>query len=320
MDTFVCSSWYQYAYLSPYYQGPTPFDPKEASYWLPVDLYTGGVEHACMHLIYTRFFTKAMRDIGLLDFDEPMRVLRNQGIILGEDSEKMSKSRGNVIAPDDLIEAYGSDTIRVYLMFGWRWEMGGPWDSRGIEGSYRFLNRIWELLLFPADGVLEPTAEQIETLQRKLHQTIKRATEDLQELAFNTYIASLMEFSNLMAKVKPYLWETEVWNEAAKTLTLLLAPAAPYITEELWLKLGEKQSVHTQRWPEWDLELVVEEQVEIVIQVNGRIKERLVIPVDISEEQVKEKAFALEPISALLQGKAPRKVIYVPGRLLNIVL
>ena len=320
MDTFVCSSWYQYAYLSPYYQGATPFDPAEGAYWLPVDLYTGGVEHACMHLIYTRFFTKAMRDIGLVDFDEPMRTLRNQGIILGEDSEKMSKSRGNVIAPDDLIEAYGSDTIRVYLMFGWRWEMGGPWDSRGIEGSYRFLNRIWELLLFPVEGAVEPTAELIETLQRKLHQTIKRATEDVKELAFNTYIASLMEFSNLLAKVKPNLWGTQPWNEAAKTLTLLLAPAAPYIAEEIWSQLGEKYSVHIQRWPEWDPELVVEQQVEIVIQINGKIKERLVIPVDASEDQVKAKAFAVEAISTVVQGKAPRKVIYVPGRLLNIVL
>ena len=183
MDTFICSSWYQYAYLSPYYEGAGPFDQEEAAYWLPVDLYTGGVEHACMHLIYTRFFTKAMRDLGLVNFDEPMLTLRNQGIILGEDSEKMSKSRGNVVAPDDLVSAYGADTVRVYLMFGWRWETGGPWDSRGIEGSYRFLNRVWELLLFPVEGEVKPTAEATEALKRKLHQTIKRATLDLKEFA-----------------------------------------------------------------------------------------------------------------------------------------
>ena len=291
MDTFICSSWYQYAYLSPYYQGPTPFDPDEAAYWLPVDLYTGGVEHACMHLIYTRFFTKAMRDLGLVNFDEPMLTLRNQGIILGEDSEKMSKSRGNVIAPDDLVNAYGTDTVRVYLMFGWRWEMGGPWDSRGIEGSYRFLNRVWEILLFPVEKTGEPTAEQKETLQRKLHQTIKRATQDLKEFAFNTYIAALMEFTNLLAKMKPSFWGTDCWRETSKIFTLLLAPAAPHLAEEIWSQLGEDYSVHNQAWPQWDEELVVEQVVEIVIQINGKIKERLVIPVDASEGDGEGKGF-----------------------------
>ena len=320
MDTFICSSWYQYAYLSPYYEGTGPFDQEEAAYWLPVDLYTGGVEHACMHLIYTRFFTKAMRDLGLVNFDEPMLTLRNQGIILGEDSEKMSKSRGNVVAPDDLVNAYGSDTVRVYLMFGWRWEMGGPWDSRGIEGSYRFLNRVWELLLFPVEGEVKPTAETTETLQRKLHQTIKRATLDLKEFAFNTYIASLMEFSNLLSKVKPVLWGTEAWQEAAKTFTLLLAPAAPHLAEELWSRLGGEDSVHDQPWPQWDEALVVEQQVEIVVQINGKIKERLVIAVNAAEEEVKEQALALAGIQAALEGKTPRKTIYVPGRLFNIVV
>jgi len=320
MDTFICSSWYQYAYLSPYYQGPTPFDPEEADYWLPVDLYTGGVEHACMHLIYTRFFTKAMRDLGFVNFDEPMLTLRNQGVILGEDSEKMSKSRGNVISPDDLVNTYGTDTVRVYLMFGWRWEMGGPWDSRGIEGSYRFLNRVWEILLFPVEKAGAPTDKQKEILQRKLHQTIKRATQDLKDFAFNTYIASLMEFSNLLSKVKPDLWATDCWREAAKNFTLLLAPAAPHLAEELWSRLGEDYSVHDQQWPKWDEALVHEEEVEIVIQVNGKIRERLVIPVDASEELVKEKALALATIETALGGKVPRKTIYVPGRLLNIVV
>ncbi|HEY8391929.1 MAG TPA: leucine--tRNA ligase [Capillibacterium sp.] len=320
MDTFICSSWYQYAYLSPYYEGPTPFDPEEAAYWLPVDIYTGGIEHACMHLIYTRFFTKAMRDLGLVNFDEPMLTLRNQGIILGEDSEKMSKSRGNVIAPDDLVNAYGTDTVRVYLMFGWRWEMGGPWDSRGIEGCYRFLNRVWEILLFPVEKAGTPTEKAKETLRRKLHQTIKRATQDLKDFAFNTYIASLMEFSNLLAKVKPNLWGTDCWREAAKTFTLLLAPAAPHLAEELWAQLGEEYSVHDQAWPQWDEALVKEEEVEIVIQINGKIKERLVIPVDAPEETVKEKALALPGIQTALAGKAPRKTIYIAGRLLNIVV
>ncbi len=320
MDTFICSSWYQYAYLSPYYHGATPFDPEEGSYWLPVDQYTGGVEHACMHLIYTRFFTKALRDLGLVNFDEPMTSLRNQGIILGEDSEKMSKSRGNVISPDDLVATYGADTVRMYLMFGWRWELGGPWDSRGIEGSYRFLNRVWELLLFPIEAPLNASEEKSQTLLRKVHQTIKKASTDLQDFSFNTYIASLMELSNLLSKLKQDLWGTEVWIESSKIFTLLLAPACPHLAEELWSRLGQKYSVHNQPWPHWDEELVIEDTIEIVVQINGKIKERLVIPSDASEDFVKETALSLESIQAVLDGKEPRKTIYVPGRLLNIVL
>ncbi len=320
MDTFICSSWYQYAYLSPYYHGATPFDPEEGSYWLPVDQYTGGVEHACMHLIYTRFFTKALRDLGLVNFDEPMTSLRNQGIILGEDSEKMSKSRGNVISPDDLVATYGADTVRMYLMFGWRWELGGPWDSRGIEGSYRFLNRVWELLLFPIEAPLNASEEKSQTLLRKVHQTIKKASTDLQDFSFNTYIASLMELSNLLSKLKQDLWGTEVWIESSKIFTLLLAPACPHLAEELWSRLGQKYSVHNQPWPQWDEELVIEDTIEIVVQINGKIKERLVIPSDASEDFVKETALSLESIQAVLDGKVPRKTIYVPGRLLNIVL
>ncbi len=320
MDTFICSSWYQYAYLSPYYHGAAPFDPEEGSYWLPVDQYTGGVEHACMHLIYTRFFTKALRDLGLVNFDEPMTSLRNQGIILGEDSEKMSKSRGNVISPDDLVATYGADTVRMYLMFGWRWELGGPWDSRGIEGSYRFLNRVWELLLFPIEAPLNASEEKSQTLLRKVHQTIKKASTDLQDFSFNTYIASLMELSNLLSKLKQDLWGTEVWIESSKIFTLLLAPACPHLAEELWSRLGQKYSVHNQPWPHWDEELVIEDTIEIVVQINGKIKERLVIPSDASEDFVKETALSLESIQAVLDGKEPRKTIYVPGRLLNIVL
>jgi leucyl-tRNA synthetase len=320
MDTFICSSWYQYAYLSPNFEGETLFDPKEGEYWLPVDLYTGGVEHACMHLIYTRFFTKALRDLGIVDFDEPMLELRNQGIILGEDSEKMSKSRGNVISPDDLVEAYGSDTVRTYLMFGWRWDLGGPWNSRGIEGSYRFLNRVWELLLSPVEGDQNPSEDKCQTLLKKAHQTIKKASTDLEDFSFNTYLASLMELSNLLSKLKQDLWGTKAWSETSKNFTLLLAPACPHLAEELWSRLGGDYSVHNQPWPQWDEALVVEETVEIVVQINGRIKERLVIPIDAEEEQVREKALALEPIKELLKGKKPRKIIYVQGRLINIVI
>jgi len=321
MDTFLCSSWYQYAYLSPYHKGKLPFDQEEADYWLPVDQYTGGVEHACMHLIYTRFFTKALRDLGLVNFDEPMTSLRNQGIILGEDSEKMSKSRGNVIAPDDLVNEYGADAVRSYLMFGWRWDLGGPWNSRGIEGVYRFLHRVCELLLTPVEvnKTSLGESEQATALQRKLHQTIKKSTSDLESFSFNTYLAALMELSNVMSKVKEELWASEMWQEAAKTFCLLLAPACPYLGEELWSLLGYEYSIHNQAWPVWDESLVVEDTVEIVVQINGKIKERLVISVDAPEEEVKKTALSSKTIKAALGGASPRKVIYVPGRLVNIV-
>jgi leucyl-tRNA synthetase len=318
MDTFMCSSWYQYGYLSPYYQGETPFDPAEGRYWLPVDLYTGGIEHACMHLIYTRFFTKAMRDLGLVAFDEPMVKLRNQGIILGEDSEKMSKSRGNVVAPDDLVEKYGADAVRAYLMFGWRWEQGGPWDSRGVEGIYRFLNRIWDLMLEPVAAAGEAGAQR-ET-RRKTHQTIAKATRDFENFSFNTYIAALMEFSNTMAKLKAQVYQSEAWTEALQTFLLLLAPACPHIAAELWERLGFPASVHEGRWPQSDPELAAAETREIVIQINGKIREKLTIPVDCPKEEIERQALALAPIRKGLAGKTIRKVIVVPERLVNIVI
>ena len=253
--------------------------------------------------------------MGLVDFDEPMLSLRNQGIILGEDSEKMSKSRGNVIAPDDLVREYGADAVRAYLMFGWRWELGGPWNSRGIEGVYRFLHRVWELLLSPVEQSLSQAqnGEEVDALRRKLHQTI------LDNFSFNTYLAALMELSNLMGKVKEKLWSSEVWQEATRTFCLLLAPACPHLAEELWSRLGYEFSVHNQAWPVFDERLVVEETVEIVVQINGKIRDRLVIPADADEAFVKEKALSSQTIQNGLQGETPRKVIYVPGRLVNIV-
>lgn len=318
MDTFMCSSWYQYAYLSPYYQGELPFDKEQADYWLPVDLYTGGIEHACMHLIYTRFFTKAMRDIGLVDFNEPMTKLRNQGIILGEDSEKMSKSRGNVVAPDDLVDKYGADAVRAYLMFGWRWEQGGPWDSRGVEGVYRFLNRVWDALLETVAPANSEAAAK--SLRRKTHQTIVKATQDMEDFTFNTYLASLMELLNLIIKVKSEVYGSEAWDEATRTILLLLAPACPYITEELWSKLGYGYSIHDQAWPVSNPELAAEESVEIVIQLNGKIREKLVVPINSTAKELEEIALANETVVELIAGKTIRKVVAVPNRLVNIVV
>ena len=318
MDTFMCSSWYPYGYLSPYYQGNVPFEPEEGKYWLPIDLYTGGIEHACMHLIYIRFFTKAMRDLGLVHFDEPVVKLRNQGIILGEDSEKMSKSRGNVVAPDDLVQRYGADAVRAYLMFGWRWEQGGPWDSKGVEGIYRFLNRIWDLTLEEAPKGNSSEAEKV--LRRKTHQTIAKATKEIESFSFNTYLASLMELSNVMAKYKTEVYATVAWEESVKTLLLLMAPACPHITEEIWARLGLPYSIHNQSWPQFDPNLAAEETVEIVLQINGKIREKLVVPIGSSPEELQNIAMRNEVIQKAIAGKTVKKVIAVPDRLVNVVI
>ena len=330
MDTFLCSSWYQYAYVTPYRKegeslrrDDCPWDPEAGRYWLPVDMYTGGPEHAVMHLLYTRFFTKVMRDIGLVDFDEPMLRLRNQGIILGPDGARMSKSKGNVVLPDELVKRYGADTVRAYLMFGWRWEQGGPWDSQGIEGVYRFLNRVWDCFLAPPNNGPEgqPSDEDVRALRRKTHQTIRRASEDMEDFGFNTYIASLMEFLNTLGKAKETpLYGTEAWDEAVRTLVLLLAPPCPHFAEEVWERMGGGYSVHEQAWPEWDAEIAREEMIELAVQVNGKVRDRITVPVDVTEEQATEAALATEGFKRHAEGKRVVKTIYAPGRLVNVVV
>jgi leucyl-tRNA synthetase len=329
MDTFMCSSWYQYAYLSPYYRegepahaDSKPIDPVEAAYWLPVDVYTGGIEHATMHLIYTRFFTKVMRDLGVVDLDEPMTILRNQGIILGEDSEKMSKSRGNVIAPDDLVERYGADTVRGYLMFGWRWELGGPWDSKGIEGVVRFLSRVWDCVLEPGPGGGAQSGDAAaRRLRRKVHQAIRKGTEDMESFSFNTSIANLMELNNTMLKAKDTpAYGTPAWDEAVEALLLMLAPACPHVAEELWVRTGRPYSVHQQAWPTWDEEVAAEETITLVVQVNGKVRDRIVVPVDVDREKAQELALATDGAQRHTTGKEIHKVVVVPGRLVNVVV
>jgi len=329
MDTFMCSSWYQYAYLSPYYRADepatpqsTPIAPKEAAYWLPVDVYTGGIEHATMHLIYTRFFTKVMRDLGIVTLDEPMTMLRNQGIILGEDGEKMSKSRGNVISPDDLVARYGADTVRGYLMFGWRWDQGGPWDSKGIEGVVRFLHRVWDCVQQPGAGRdLPPDEGAIRALRRRVHQAIRKATRDMEEFSFNTYIANLMELNNTMLRAKDTaVYGSGAWDEAVVALLLLLAPACPHIAEELWARTGRPYSIHTQSWPEWDDEVAAEEMITLIVQVNGKVRDRVEVPVDVDDETARALALQTEGATRHISGKTVRKVVVVPGRLVNIVV
>ena len=267
MDTFMCSSWYHLRYLSPHYD-KGPFDPEEYDYWMPVDTYTGGIEHATMHLIYTRFFHKAGRDMGVMKGPEPMMQLRNQGIVLGEDSEKMSKSRGNVVAPDALVARYGADTVRAYLMFFARWDLGGPWNSSGIEGSVRWVRRVWTLFT-ESTPKRNPKPDTIRSLRRKVHQTLRNVTHDFENFEFNTIISSLMELLNEMYKAREGgVAGTPEWDEAIDIYLRMMAPVTPHIAEELWVRMGKPYSIHNQSWPEVDDEAAAEDMITLVVQVN----------------------------------------------------
>jgi leucyl-tRNA synthetase len=319
MDTFMCSSWYHLRYLSPKYD-KGPFDEKEYNYWMPVDTYTGGVEHATMHLLYTRFFHKALRDMGIVEGGEPMLQLRNQGMILGEDGFKMSKSKGNVVSPDVLTAKYGTDALRTYLMFAYRWEEGGLWNPTGIEGNARWLRRIWILFTDPAQPGTA-SAETKRVLRRKVHQTLKRVTRDFEQFQFNTIISSLMELLNDLYKAREAgsAGSTE-WKEALEIYLKMLAPVAPHISEELWMRLGKPYSIHTQNWPAVDEAAAREDEITLVVQVNGKLRDRVTVPADVSDENAKAAALASETVKKHLEGKSPKQVVYVKGRLVNIVV
>ena len=320
MDTFLCSSWYHLRYLSPDYD-EYPFDPKEYDYWMPVDIYTGGIEHATMHLIYTRFFHKACRDLGITKGDEPMLQLRNQGMVLGEDNEKMSKSRGNVISPDELVASYGADTVRAYLMFFARWELGAPWNSSGIEGSVRWLRKVWYTFLEPADSEKTADEDTLHDLRRKVHQTLESVTHDFETLNFNTIVSGLMELLNEMTLTKARgAFGTQAWQEAESIYLRMLAPFSPHIAEELWERTGHKYSIHNQQWPDVDKAATKEEEITLIVQVNGKLRDRLTVSVTIGEEEAKAAALASENVQEFLKGASHKKVIYVPGRLVNIVV
>lgn len=424
MDTFMCSSWYQYRYLSPdFAQGP--FDPEEAAYWLPVDVYTGGAEHATMHLLYTRFFTKAMRDLGMFDetgaimqqhgrnpdalFDEPMLALRNQGQVLGAerigdyviatgqfdetgklfanrvevgaavdvpagfdgvagelmrrvenvlsiehngewvtvevlpdaeviipsiegvarveqlkhhlDIQRMSKSKGNVVNPDELVAQYGADTVRAYLMFAFDWEKGGPWDPKGAQGVIRWINDIWDMVTAGAPtGPSDPAAERV--IHRKLHQAIDKVSNGLERFSFNTSVAALMTLRNdIKAVLRDGGVGTDVWHEVMNGMLRLMAPFTPFVVEELWACLGFSYSIHQQDWPAYDPTIAAEDEVELVIQINGKVRDKIVVPADISEEDAKAAALATEGAQRFMEGQTPKKVIYIRARyMVNIVI
>lgn len=322
MDTFVDSSWYQYRYLSPH-DDAAPFD-RSMMDWLPVDQYTGGIEHATMHLMYFRFFTKAMRDIGLVNFSEPVTRLMNQGIVLGPDAQKMSKSRGNVVAPDQIVATVGADAFRCYLMFIGPWEEGGPYRPEGMEGITRWLNRIWTLAAGGAAGSARTAggidADATRALQRAMHKAIERVTEDIDRFSFNTMLARLMEYTTTVSRARDAgNVAPAVYDAALETLLLLIAPAAPHLAEELWARTGRPYSVHQQRWPAFDPALAADEQITIVVQVNGKVRDKLTLPAGVTEEEARAAALASERVRAMLNGGEPASVRYVPGRLVSIV-
>lgn len=318
MDTFMCSSWYHLRYLSPDFN-EGPFKKAEYDYWMPVDTYTGGAEHATMHLIYTRFFHKACRDLEIVTGNEPMLQLRNQGQILGPDGQRMSKSRGNVIDPDEQVRKYGADTVRAFLMFGYRWADGGPWDPGNIQGVNRWLNRVWITLLEDGD-IQEPNETIIQGLRRKTHQILKNVSRDYHDFEFNTIVSGLMELLNYLEDVKKRgVFGSTAWQESVRIYLCMLAPVAPHISEEIWHLLGFEDSVHLQPWPIVDEQATLEDEITLVIQLNGKVRDRFRVPVNITEEHAKEMALNSEIIKKMLEGKSPQKVIYVPQKLVNVV-
>jgi leucyl-tRNA synthetase len=320
MDTFMCSSWYHLRYLSPHYD-KGPFDEAEYNYWMPVDTYTGGIEHATMHLLYTRFFHKALRDAGITEGNEPMIQLRNQGMVLGEDNEKMSKSRGNVTAPDVLVTKYGADTVRAYLMFFARWEMGAPWDSQGIEGSARWIRRAWTLFTDSEEKRPLGSEETLKVLRRKVHQTLRRVTRNFENFEFNTIVSSLMELMNEMYKAREAgAAGSDEWKEAQEIYLKMMAPVAPHIAEELWSQFGKPYSIHQQSWPQVDEAAAKEDVIELPVQINGKVRDRINVSAEATDEEVKAAALASEIVQKYLEGKEPHKVIVAKGKLVSVVV
>ena len=320
MDTFMDSSWYWFRYLSPHKED-VPIDKDLVNAWTPVDLYTGGIEHAILHLLYARFFTKVMRDLGLIDSSEPFKKLRNQGIILGEDNEKMSKSRGNVVNPDALVDEYGADTVRAYLMFIGPWEQGGPWNSSGIEGVARFLNRVWALIMDEASGEGKADETARRDLRRAVHTAIKEVTEDLENFQFNTAIAELMTLVNVMGKAKnSAIIQTDEWQEGREMMLRLVAPFTPHIAEELWHRAGFEGSVHAQTWPQYDEQALEQNTLTIAVQVNGKRRGEVEVPKDADKAAILNAAKAEPNVARYIEGVNIVREIVVPGRLVNIVV
>jgi leucyl-tRNA synthetase len=332
MDTFVESSWYFLRYCSPSYERGM-FEPGAAAYWMPVDQYIGGIEHAVLHLLYARFYTKVLRDLGMLKVDEPFHALLSQGMVI-KDGAKMSKSKGNVVDPDELIRRFGADTARLFSLFAAPPEKDLDWNDRGVEGASRFLNRVWrfvhanlpELRTAPR-AVPGPGSDGGRAFRRVIHETIRKVTHDIEhDFHFNTAISAVMELVNALHEFErtsldgmPREERSGLFREAVEATLLLLGPVSPHITEELWAALGHTQSLFMQRWPEPDPAALARDEVEIVVQVDGRVRSRLTALVGAQEAEVREKALADDKVRPWLDGRRIAKVVVVPGRLVNIV-
>ena len=319
MGGFACSSWYFLRFPDREYAGG-PFNPEELRRWLPVDLYVGGAEHAVMHLLYARFWTKVLADAGLVDFREPFPQLRSQGVLHAADGKRMSKSRGNVVTPDEVVERRGADILRIYLLFMAPFERNVYWDEEGISGAERFLQRVWRLCHSKGQSGEGSGGEQAEaSLRRTMHRTIERVTSDIEEFKFNTAVAALMEYSNALWAHQQEHGATPAFREASTTMIRLVAPFAPHIAEELWASQGQAYSVHQQPWPEFDPALTVEETITLVIQVNGKVRDRIRVPAEIGDDRARKLALESERVQRYLEGIQPKKMIVVPGRLVNLV-
>jgi leucyl-tRNA synthetase len=332
MDTFVESSWYFNRYTSPdYNQGM--FDPERVDYWMPVDLYIGGIEHAVLHLLYARFYTRVLRDMGMLKVGEPFSNLLTQGMVI-KDGAKMSKSKGNVVDPDAMIRRYGADTTRLFSLFAAPPEKGLEWSEQGIEGAFRFLQRVWRWLedwrdelqgVEPYDGPV-PSPAPFAGLYRKAHETIWRVTRDIGERQhLNTAVSAIMELVNELYQIDPAqveigATERAVLRMAIETTLILLSPFAPHIADELWANLGYENPLLEMPWPSYRQEALETEQITLVIQVNGKVRSKVHVPRDASQEEVEQKALSEEKVQRLLSGNPPQRVVHVPGRLINIVV
>jgi leucyl-tRNA synthetase len=313
LDGFACSSWYFLRFASPH-EADRPFDRQAVDYWLPVDLYVGGAEHAVMHLLYARMWTKVMCDAELISFDEPFPVLRNQGVVWAADGQRMSKSKGNVVTPDTMIEKYGADALRLWELYMSPFDESTNWNETGVAGTLRFITRVWTLIRRYVDAGCPEGNPNQETLKRA-HKTIEAVTDHIERLRFNTGLAKLMDHLNYLAKLTP----AEMGRFAAESMVVLLAPMAPYVTEEMWRALGHKNSVHLEAWPKFDPNLVRDETVTVVVQINGKVRDRLEVSAGATEAEVRDLALKSEAVIRHLAGKPPQKFIYIQNKMLSIV-
>ena len=329
MDTFICSSWYYFRYTDPR-NVKAPWDINKCNYWTPVDQYIGGIEHAILHLLYSRFFTKVLKDAGLVDTDEPFKNLLTQGMVI-KDGAKMSKSKGNIVSPEEIVKKYGADTARLFILFASPPERDLEWSDQGVEGAARFLGRLWRIVHHFADAVVAAPAgydaasldANEKELRRALHATIRKVTDDVADrFNFNTAISSIMELVNAMHAYRDAAETVQpaLLRETVEALLRLLAPFAPHIAEEIWQQLERSGSIHQQAWPKWDAEAIKTDSVEIVVQINGKVRDKLTVPSELSSAELEKVALQQEKVQQLVAGKNVVKVIAVPNKLVNIVV